>query len=138
MIVLNPVVTTGVIGELVGVIVSILSVTCVIVTGFVAVTVTVSFDPVLLDVGLETVTEAPGFGLVLEIPKELRELELLRVLVPDFVGVGLNTPVVAVKDVFVPFVPLVFIGKQTGQHGRSASVGTGVGTRGPVYPELKQ
>lgn len=81
MIVLNAVVTTGLPTTPEGVIVSILSVLCVIVPGSVAIvtTVTVVFPPSSLCVGIGIV---PG--------------------VPGKVTGGLKTPVVAVKDVFEP------------------------------------
>lgn len=115
-------------GSLVGVTVSILNVICVIVMGCVAVTVTVSFSPVLFDIDFEVVPGLPGADLddvgrllgvdfvdtsglpdvdsdiVRGVPEVVFGIEPGA---PESVVVGLNTPVVAVKDVFVPFVPLV-------------------------------
>lgn len=121
MIVLNAVVVTGVSGAAVGVIVSILSVICVIVTGCVAVavTVTVSFSPLLLglltDVLLGLLPGVVDFEIAPSAPCVVLEVVPVSGLLPgvafdvvlgilDVVGGGLNTPVVAVNDVFVPFV----------------------------------
>lgn len=121
MIVLNPVVIVGVPGAAVGMIVSILSVVCVIVTACVAVavTVTVSFSPLLLDVLRDVLLDLPPGVVDLDgtpgAPGVVLDVMLVPALLPgvafdvvfgvlDVVVDEMKTPVVAVKDVFVPFV----------------------------------
>lgn len=89
-----------------GVMVSILRVVCVTVVGWVAVVVTVTVVVPLSLPGSEVVMSPLLPVLVVDVsplPPGLRLVDCVEFVSPAGVVVGLNTPVVAAKDVFVPF-----------------------------------
>lgn len=97
VIVPSAVVVTGLTAVVVGVIVSILRVVCIMV-GCVAVVVTVTVDLLSLpDVTVALVDLPP-------LLPGLADVVLVELEVPGSGAVGLKTPVVAVKDVFVLFM----------------------------------
>lgn len=89
-----------------GVMVSILRVVCVIVVGCVAVVVTVTVVVPLSLPGSEVVMPPLTPVFMVDVPPllpGLRLIDCVEFALPAAVVVGLKTPVVAPKDVFVPF-----------------------------------